>query len=801
MMRPVDRLVGLSSAEAARLLAAGQGNRASSAQSRTVGQILRANVATRFNAILGVLLIVIVVVGPAKDGLFGVILVTNTLIGVVQELRAKRTLDRLSLLNEAKVAVVRDGDEVVVSPSEVVRGDLVGLRPGGQVVADGPLEAADGLEVDESLLTGEAEPQVKAVGDQVRSGSFVTAGMGWFVAEKVGDRSYANVLAAEARTFAPATSELREATDTVLRVVSWAMGPIAGALLIGQRLGGEPWKSALAGTVSGVVGMVPEGLVLLTSMTLAMSVVRLGRVGVLVQELGAVEGLARVDTICFDKTGTLTEGHPVVEEIIVLDDAPLPQLQGALLALTADSANPTALAIQEAILPGCADRAKMEIGRLIPFSSARKWAAVIADRSGPNLSLCRSAPLTWVLGAPEIVLGDNNLDQNRPVLDEVATRSATGRRVLIVARTAMKMPATGLPGDLRAVGLITLTEKIRPDAPAALAYFAKQGVDLKVISGDNPETVAAFARRAGITGLDASDAVVDARTLRDDQMLSQSIVSAHVIGRTMPQQKRAMVAALQAHGRTVAMTGDGVNDALALKVADLGIAMGSGSAATRAVAQLVLVNGDFACVPGVVAEGRRVIANVERVAKLFLTKTVYAAALAVASGVARLPFPFLPRHLTLVSALTIGIPGFFLAFEADAPQARQGFLKRVAAFTVPAGLVAAAATFVAYATALLEHSVSVTEARTTATFVLGLIGLWIVSILGRPLSPWRVAILGAMVALGVAASVVGPVKRFYDLNFPPPIVLAGAAAIAAAAISVIELGWRLLAVRTNEADR
>jgi magnesium-transporting ATPase (P-type) len=777
-----EQLVGLTQSEANQCLSAGEANRTTRGSDRTIGDIVRSNVFTRFNAILGSLLIIILTLGPAVDGLFGVILVANVLIGIVQEVRAKRTLDHLLLITATTSTVLRDGQPVEVAPTDVVRGDVVGLRSGSQVIVDGPVVASNELEVDESLLTGESEPQARAIGDQLRSGSFVTAGTGWFRAEKVGDQSFANALSNEARKFAPVQSELRAVTDSVLKVVTWAIGPIAAALLIGQRVGGETWNSAIFGSATGVVEIVPEGFVLLTSMTLAMSVVRLGRRGVLVKELAAVEGLARVDTICFDKTGTLTEGDPVVDAIVDSNGKEETESSGdayaVLRALTINSANSTSKAIATFVSDKTTSTSSRAAGEVVPFNSTRKWAALT------------SSSITWVMGAPEIVLGPES-EANAIVLKHVAAEAALGKRVLVLASTTGGLPTDGLPPDLAASVVITLIEKMRTDAVQTLQYFAKQGVEVKIISGDNPTTVAAIARAAGMEGLDATDAIVDARTIADSDALTQMIPSARIIGRSTPQQKQTMVVALKDQGKTVAMTGDGVNDALALKVSDLAVAMGSGSEATRAVAQLVLIDGGFSNLPVVVDEGRRVIANVERVAKLFLTKTMYAALLAVATGVARIPFPFLPRQLTLVSALTIGIPGFFLAFVPDSPPTKAGFKRRITEFSVPAGLTAAIATFAVYLTALHTRKVSIGQSRTAATVALGIIGLWIVSVLARPLTKWRDLLLATMSTAGVLSVLVPASKTFWKLDYPPLLVIGEAMAITAAGIATIEVGWRL----------
>jgi cation-transporting P-type ATPase E len=795
-----ESLRGLTAAEVSIRKAAGETNRDSGHSDRSFAQIIKANVFTRFNAILGALLVVILILGPAVDGLFGIILVMNALIGIVQEVRAKQTLDHLVLVTTSKIPVLRDTKQVLLISTDIVRSDIVGLLSGSQIVADGPVLVSDGLEVDESLLTGESEPQARDVGDQLRSGSFVTAGSGWFRAEQVGDSAFANTLAAEARKFAPVTSELRNATNSVLRIVTWGIGPIAAALLIGQRLGGESWRSAIFGSATGVVEMVPEGFVLLTSMTLALSVIRLGKQGVLVKELGAVEGLARVNTMCFDKTGTLTEGAPVVDAVTPFDETSVDHCREMLRALTSDGNNQTAKAIQEFVKDA---PTQASVQAFVPFSSGRKWAGITLQATGTSGSASSTdstesteskGTASWIMGAPEIVLGGGG-DASATALAKVKEQSDQGKRVLVLATTSAVLPEEGLPPDLKPSAMITLTERIRPDAAKTLQYFDEQQVEVKVISGDNPSTVAAIARAAGMTGLDEPNAIVDARTLKDNDAIATMIASAKVIGRSSPEQKRIMVQSLKEQNRTVAMTGDGVNDALALKDADLAIAMGSGSEATRAVGQLVLVDGGFASLPGVVAEGRRVIANVERVAKLFLTKTMYASVLAVATGIARVPFPFLPRQLTLVSALTIGIPGFFLAFAAEAPPTEPGFMARVAQFSIPAGFTAAIATFATYTVALHAHRVSAEQARTASTLVLGLVGLWIVSVLARPLTKRRDALLVTMAGAGVASFVVPQARVFWKFDYPPLPVFITSLLLALAAVAAIEAGWRVATYR------
>ncbi|HEX6919287.1 MAG TPA: HAD-IC family P-type ATPase [Actinomycetes bacterium] len=761
---------GLTAAEVQVRRDRGEVNDVPARASRSVRQIVRANVMTRFNAILGVLLVVILVVGPLQDALFGLILVANTGIGVLQELRAKRVLDRLAVVSAPRARVVREGQVGERAAGDVVLDDLLELQLGDQVVVDGVVDTADGLEIDESLLTGEAEPVVKKPDDAVLSGSFVVAGSGRYQATRVGAAAYAQQLADQARRFTLVRSELRAGIDWILRVMTWVLVPTATLLVVSQLTRNTNLDDAIRGSVAGVVTMVPEGLVLLTSIAFAVGVVRLGRSRVLVQELPALEGLARVDVVCLDKTGTLTSGRLSVAELETLD--PADPAAEALAALAASDPHPNASlrAVADAFPdpPGWAARA------VTPFSSARKWSATDFGEHG-----------VWVLGAPDVVLAARAAPS---VTARVEAHAAQGRRVLLLARGTTGPSAEVLPEPLDPVALVVLADQLRGDAADTLRYFLDQGVAVKLISGDHPRTVGALAASLGLPGI--ADPV-DARDLpADPDRLAELMESASVFGRVLPAQKRAMVAALQSRGHVVAMTGDGVNDVLALKDADIGVAMGSGTSATRAVAQLVLLDSRFAVLPGVVAEGRRVIGNVERVANLFLTKTVYATLLAVSVGVARLPFPFLPRHLTVVSALTIGIPGFFLALAPNTRRARPGFVARVARFAIPAGTVAAVATFTAYSLSRDEPGTSLTEARTAATLVLFGVALWILGILARPASPARRALVASMAAAFLLTLAVPAAREFFALDPPRALVWLAAVGVVALAGLALELGWR-----------
>jgi cation-transporting ATPase E len=762
---------GLTAAEVADRVARGLVNDVPSAPTRTIGEIVRANLFTRFNLLLGSLLAVILVVGPLQDALFGLVIVANTVVGIVQEVRAKRTLDHLEVVNAPKATVVRDGRVEELAVGQVVLDDVLEAAAGDQVVVDGEVLEAGGLEVDESLLTGESEPVSRQEGDRVLSGSFVVAGAGRYRATRVGREAYAVQLTEEARRFTLASSELRAGVDQILKYVTWALVPTAALLFISQLRHDNGPRSGLSGAVAGTVAMVPEGLVLLTSVAFAVGVVRLGRRQVLVRELPAVETLARVDVVCFDKTGTITVGDLAVQELVPQDGA-ADEAAAALGALAAADPNPNATlrAIGEAF--PAPDGWRPET--VVPFSSARKWSgATFAGRGA------------YLLGAPEVLLHEDQL------LRRAEAIATSGGRVVLLAHSERPMDGDTPPDGLAARAMVVIGDQVRDDAAATVAWFAEEGVRVKVVSGDHPRTVAAIAGRVGIEG--AGDPV-DARTLPTDQAELADLVEARsVFGRVVPQQKRAMVGALGARGHVVAMTGDGVNDVLALKDADLGIAMGSGSAASRAVAELVLMDGRFATLPAVMAEGRRVIANVERVAKVFVTKTVYATVLALAVGLAGLAFPFLPRHLTLISSLTIGIPGFFLALEPNTQRSKPGFVRRTLAFAVPAGLAAALATLVAYQLADVEN-VSTEQARTTATLTLAGLGLVVLALAARPLNPLRRLLLVGMAGAFVVVLVVPWLRAFFALSLPPlPVALAalGLVVVLGAALALVVVRLRV----------
>ncbi|WP_405831119.1 HAD-IC family P-type ATPase [Streptomyces sp. NBC_01176] len=769
------RAKGLSAAEVAERVARGEVNDVPVRSSRSLGEIVRANVFTRFNAIIGVLWLIMLSVAPFQDSLFGYVIIANTGIGIIQEWRAKKTLDSLAVIGEAKPTVRRDGVAAEVSTSRIVLGDVIEIGPGDKIVVDGACVEADGLEIDESLLTGEADPVVKRRGDKVMSGSFVVAGGGAFTATKVGREAYAAQLAEEASRFTLVHSELRSGISTILKYVTWMMIPTAIGLVISQLVVKQHgFKDSVARTVGGIVPMVPEGLVLLTSVAFAIGVIRLGRKQCLVQELPAIEGLARIDTVCLDKTGTLTEGGMDVTELRPLGGADESYVRKVLGALGESDPRPNPSL--QAIIDAYPDSEDWRCVESLPFSSARKY-------SGASFSEGNGESGTWLLGAPDVLLPAGD-----PALAETDRLNEEGLRVLLLCRATRDLDDPEVKKGARPTALVVLEQRLRPDAADILRYFAEQDVRAKVISGDNAVSVGAVAGKLGLSG-----EVVDARRLPDErEEMAKSLDKGTVFGRVTPQQKRDMVGALQSRGHTVAMTGDGVNDVLALKDADIGVSMGSGSEATRAVAQIVLLNNSFSTLPSVVAEGRRVIGNITRVATLFLVKTVYSVLLAVLVVCWRVEYPFLPRHLTLLSTLTIGIPAFFLALAPNTERARPHFVRRVMRYSIPGGVVAGVATFVTYLVARHHYTGpdQLNAETSAATLTLFLISMWVLAIIARPYTWWRIVLVASMGLAFLVVLIVPWLQHFFALKLvgtQMPWIAVGIAAVAAACL---ELLWR-----------
>lgn len=775
----------------------GQTNVMDHASSRSLWDIIRGNLFTLFNAMLGTALAIVLLVGSWRDAVFGFVVLTNLLVGAFTEFRAKRTLDQLAILDRARYAVRRDGDIQKVDSAGLVVGDLVLLSAGEQVPADGQVLISAGLEVNESMLTGESVPVRKGEGDELLSGSAVVAGQASYRLTKVGEESYAQRITSQAKTFSLVGSELRDAINRILVVISWIIVPIALLLFWSQirNVGGFEvafseglWRGAMVQAVAGIVGMVPEGLVLLTSVNFALAALLLARNSVLVQELPAVEVLARVDTLCLDKTGTLTDGTMELLEILPVEHlttmAQAPAgFRAVLKALaSATDGNHTV----RAMLPGLQECSPADLQIMVPFASHRKWSA---HSDGPH---------SWYFGAPDILFAHG--PYAAVVRAAVAQQAEQGARVLALgyvpildAPRLTDDDKDTLPEGLRLAALVVLRERLRPDTRGALEYFASQGVDVKIVSGDNPATVAAVASAAGI----AEVRRIDARQITADTMPAD--VQAHnVFGRVTPEQKRRFVHTLQESGRTVAMTGDGVNDALALKDADLGIAMGSGAPATKSVARIVLLDDRFETLPTVVNQGRRVIANMERVAALFLTKTTYAVLLAVLVAIIAWPYPFLPRHLTLVGTFTIGTPAFFLALAPTAQKYTRGFLSRVLQLAIPVGLIAGTGVIIVYG--ILHELGEELQASTGATMVLIVMALWFLSILARPWTIWRGGLVVAMATGSTLMIAITPIREFIALQVPTSFTWALVLSVGIAGSTLIELVYRLRARRRKRAS-
>lgn len=842
---------GLSFKQVAQARAAEETNEFDNSSSRSIVAILRANVFTIFNAILASAVVVVLAVGSWQDAVFGFVLLLNTLTGTIAELRAKRALDNLAVLAAPAAHVIRDGEAKDIEVSQVVLGELLELRSGDQVPADGQVLSSNGCEIDESILTGESVAVRKHENDQVLSGTTVIGGSARIRVTAVGEHSYANRLAMEARKYSVVTSELQEGTNRVLTWISWVIVPMTLLLLWSQlrvaggisgSLDSGQWKAAVVLAVAGVVGMVPQGLVLLTSVNFAAAAMTLARRKVLVQELPAVEVLARVDMLCLDKTGTLTSGAVELDHIesclgsacadgdggvpaagkvsadaavalgVGVDDAAGGSTgtgSGAVVPASADDAARAALAYLvggseanatgSAIAAGLTGLEPAQARYAIAFNSARKWSAVQTQAGA------------YVLGAPEIVLAGStgsgsteadNADSDgtglgstdNAALERVKALAGMGKRVLVLAHSNQALDQSEnptLPKDLTAALLVVLAEQVRPDAAQTLDYFKRQGVAVRVISGDNPVTVAAIAAHLGLRNPDGGEPVgVDARTLpaiEDTQALADVLEKHTVFGRVTPEQKRAFVNALKSRGHTVAMTGDGVNDALALKDADLGIAMGNAASATKAVSRLVLLNSQFDALPSVVAEGRRVIANMERVASLFLTKTTWAALLAAVVAITGFVYPFLPRQLTIVSSLTIGIPAFVLALAPTNQRYRAGFLARVLRLSVPAGVIVVVGVLCARLTLILMGS-NRNQISSVCTLVLVAGGLWLLSLTARPWVWWRALLVVLMSTAALAVVLLAPLRGFFDLAALTAnswLVLVCAAGIVCAALETL----------------
>jgi cation-transporting P-type ATPase E len=779
---------GLSGAEAAARLA--QLGPPPEDSSRSTSSIVAGNVFTLFNAILGVFFVLVVSLGLFADAIFGLIAIVNSYIGIRQELKAKETLDQLAIVVAPKATVIRDGREVELRGEEVVPGDVVRVSPGDQLVADGEVIRSRGMTLDESVLTGEADGVRKGLGDRVLSGAFCISGSGYYEVDAVREQSYAGRLAGEAKAFRHPPSPLQEEVNQVILACTYLMIPLAVILLIALKVQGVGVTEAAQTATAGLITLIPEGLVLLMSVTFAVAAVRLARTGTLVQQMSATESLAAVDTICVDKTGTLTDGELELQTVESL--AP-DETRSALarFAASAGDRNRTLEAVAQRF-PANPERPSAEV----PFSSDWKWSGLtLGGRS-------------FLLGAPDVLARAGALELPAPLAAKLREHTQAGRRVVAFGETTAPLPAnpaTDPPPRLRPLALVVLSENLRPDAAETIEFMRDQEVDLKLISGDARETVTAVAHGVGVP---ADAGVIEGPDLPEDRAsLSRAAQGNTIFCRIRPEQKKALVAGLADGGRYTAMIGDGVNDVPALKQARMAVAMGSGAQVTKGIADVVLLEDQFSQLPQAVAEGRRIARNVHRLGRLYLTKTIYAATLILLVAVPGFAFPFLPRHLTLAALLTIGIPSFVLALApSDGPLYRGHLLRSLAAFAVPAGVSIAIGSILSFFLVDTVFGGSLVDGRTAATTTLIVLGLSFVLLLERGPGREHIAIqsymlalvagLGALFALGLAAA---PVRDFFQMS----LLSAGQwfCALLSAAVGLVlaSVIWRLPAIQDLEA--
>ena len=799
---------GLSSAEAAaRLRKLGPPGEASS---RSVSSIVAGNVFTLFNAIIGVFFDLILSLGLIADAVFGLVAIVNSYIGIRQELKAKRTLDELAVLVAPHARVLRDGAAVSLLAEEIVPGDVIAVEPGDQLVADGAVTASRGLTLDESMLTGEADGVRKGPGERALSGSFCVSGSGSYRVDAVREESYAGRLAGEARAFRHPPSPLQSEVNQVIVACTRAMVPLAALLLLTFQLRGTGLVDAAQTATAGLVTLIPEGLVLLMSVTFAVAAVRLARKDTLVQQMSATESLAAVDTICVDKTGTLTDGELRLVVVEVAEGVDPEEARAALgrFAASAGDRNRT-LETVAAAFPGGAARVRGEV----PFSSQWKWSGLAlapsrAASGGADGGVAAAGSATFVLGAPDVLEQAGALTLPPGLARKLEEETAAGRRVVAFGQSTEALPddpAQAPPPRLAPLALVVLEETLRPDAAETIAFMREAKVDLKLISGDARATVTAVAYAVGVP---PEAGVIDGPELPDDpEGLAAAALSNTIFCRIAPEQKRALVEALRASGRYTAMIGDGVNDVPALKQARLAVAMGSGTQVTKGVADVVLLKDEFARLPQAVADGRRIARNIHRLGRLYLTKSVYAAALILLVAVPGFAFPFLPRHLTLAAFITIGIPSFVLALApSDGPLYRGRLLRALAAFAVPAGLATALGSILCFFLVDTVFGGTLEAGRTAATTTLIVLGLAFVLLLERGPGREHIAIqsymlamvagLGALFALILAAA---PIRDFFEMALLNATQWFLALLCSAVGLTIASALWRLPQIERLEA--
>ena len=758
---------GLTQAEVEARIADGQVNAIQDSSNRSVKDIVMGNTLTFFNFINVVLLALVLSVRSYKNMLFIFIIIANTLIGIFQEIKAKITLDKLKILTVSHVDVIRDGVKKSVTVSELVKDDVILLKSGGQIPADGVILDGE-VDVNESLLTGESDSIHKTCGSKVLSGSFVTSGKAMCLLTEVGHDCYMEKLSSEAKQFKRYKTELQRNLDTILKFISIIIVPL-GIILFAKQywISGSTYEQAALDTVAAVLGMIPEGLVLLTSVALALGAVRLARRSTLVRELFCIETLARVDTLCLDKTGTITEGHLCVQgEESVKEDVDLEQLMGRMVSALGDE-NETFQALRQHYKRNQSTNTKL----VLPFSSERKFSGVVFEGEG-----------TYLMGAYQFIFPQ----ADPAVLEKIAEYASQGLRVLTVAHSPNEMTDYTLAEDFEIVGFVFMTDVVRKNAPDILGYFEEQGVDLKVISGDDPVTVAAIAARAGLKD---ADKYIDATTIHTDEEMEDAILKYSVFGRVTPKQKQQMVRLLKQNGRTVAMTGDGVNDVLALKDADVSIAMASGSEAAKNTANLVLLNSDFASLPHIVNEGRRVINNIKAAASMFLIKTGFSVLTALLTIIVEQNYPSQPIQLSVINGCAVAIPTMLLQLEPSFQKVNKHFFREVLRMSMPAAI-----TITAMITIInnIGHSIGTPREMLSTVCVLATGWVYLITLrqVYSPMTGYRKFVIYLMQTAYLVAMVIGQrIMELVGLNFTCVIVTLAAVNFAPMIIDLATKGY------------
>lgn len=749
---------GLTSEQVCQRVENGQVNGCVNPKTKSVKQIFIHNIFTFFNLINLILAVAVFIVGSPKNAMFALVIVFNTAIGIFQEIRAKRIIDRLTLISAPKAHVIRNGTETEIPTEEIVMDELVIFRAGSQAAAD--CVVVDGeCEVNESLISGEADPVYKTVGETILSGSFVVSGEAFAKASALGSESFSGKITKDAKYIKKPHSEMMTAINRILKWIAICIVPVAALLFYNSILiSGQSFERAVTSTVAALIGMIPEGLVLLSSVVLAVSAIRLAHNKTLVQNLYCIETLARVDVLCLDKTGTITEGEMAVEEIKLLKEHDISDSISLTVNAMPDD-NPTVNALRSK----WSEKSRIKPDRTVPFSSAKKWSGAYFKDKG-----------SFIFGAGEFILGEGY----REIEKDVEDFSGDGRRIILFAHSENDFNDKDLPKDITPLALIAINDKIRPEAPETLRYFAEQGVEIKIISGDNPKTVSDVAKKAGVLN---ADRYTDLSKATD---IGEIIDEYTVFGRVTPDKKLEIIKALKKRGHTVGMTGDGVNDVLALREADCSVAMQSGSEAARNVSNLVLIDSNFASLPKVVAEGRRSINNIERSAALFLSKTVYSLLLAVIFIFIQLPFLFEPIQMTLVNALCIGVPSFLLALQPNKDIIKGSFIGNAIKIALPNGLTAVIALV---AVLIFSHimGLSTSQMSSLATVVLATVSFTVTARCCRPFRLWK----GVMLAVLIGGFIFGSVIfcRFFGMTVFTAEMTVFAAVIGACSIAVMYL--------------